>query len=294
MPRLSNLDVKWTDSHKGNSPLADYEHSNPYYEIMMVTEGPIYLQTDGKEWELTSGDCFLLKPWERHTAWKRTHEHAGFFWVQFEATPGLAECLPEDLRVMTTEQLYETSRQELRTESQEGVDYLVLPRHFHPIRRYELLNLFEKLHDEFEHPQGYFRYRCSLLLGQILHLIAEDILNKEHGRTPIPASYSTYRQLVNHLNEAYNTEINRETIERLLHRKYEYLCQIFKKHSGMSIFTYVHHLRIQRAKYLLLHTKNDIRQIAESVGFQDPYYFTRLFKRMVHCSPTEYRKGTDM
>ncbi|MDF2921894.1 MAG: AraC family transcriptional regulator [Paenibacillaceae bacterium] len=290
MSRLCRLDVKWTGFDQGNTPLASYEHSNPYYEILMVTEGPIYLQTESEQLELVSGDCFLLTPWERHTAWKLTHEHAGFFWVQFFATPGPSLCRPDELPGMESINWPDRSRQELRTGQDEEVEHLLLPRHFQPVRRYELLNLFEKLHGEMEHPQGYFRYRSSLLLGQILHLIAEDLLNKEQLRTVVPAAFLAYRQLVNLLNESYNRELDRDFFERELNRKYEYLCHIFKKYSGLSIFTYIHQLRIQRAQYLLLNSELEVKQIAESVGFADPYYFSRLFKRFSLCSPTDFRK----
>lgn len=291
MSRLCQLDVKWTGFHQGNAPLASYEHSNPYYEILMVTEGPIYMQIEGANLELVSGECFLLTPWERHTAWKLTHEQAGFFWVQFFATPGLELCKAEDLPSLEHESRLDRTRQELRTGADAEVEQLLLPRRFQPGRRYELLNLLEKLHGEMEHPRGYFRYRSSLLLGQILHIAAEDMLNKEELNTMVPASFLAYRQLVNLLNETYNAEPDRDFIEGELNRKYEYLCHIFKKYSGLSIFTYIHQLRIQRAQYLLLNSELSIQQISQSVGFADPYYFSRLFKRFVHCSPSDFRRN---
>ena len=291
LSRLNQLDVKWTGLHQGNSPLADYEHANPYFEIMMVTEGPIYMQLENRKLELKSGECIILKPWEPHTAWKLTHDQAGFFWIQFTASPGLTEGSLQEMQESLLASMLENSKQELRTDTPKEVEHLFLPRISQPVRRYELLNLFEKLHHEIEHPQGYFRYRCSLILGQILNLIAEDTLNQSHGPNPVPASFTIYRQLVNSLNENYNKEIVRETIERLLDRNYEYLCQVFKKYAGITIITYVHHLRIQRAKYLLLNSHMEIKQISESVGFQDPYYFSRLFKRFEKCSPTEYRSN---
>ncbi len=290
MSRLCRLDVKWTGYHQGNAPLASYEHSNPYYEILMVTEGPIYLKSEDAELELVSGECYLLTPWERHTAWRLTHEHAGFFWVQFFATPGLTPGTPDEMPLAEPESWLDKSRQELRTGQDEEAEHLLLPRRFQPVRRYELLNLFEKLHGEMEHPKGYFRYRSSLLLGQIFHLIAEDLLSKENLQTSVPAAFLAYRQLVNLLNESYNTEPDRAFIESQLNRKYEYLCHIFKKYSGMSIFTYIHQLRIQRAQYLLMNSELPVNRIAESVGFTDPYYFSRLFKRFTHCSPSDFRK----
>lgn len=291
MSRLCQLDVKWTGFHQGNAPLADYEHSNPYYELLMVSEGPVYMRIEDTDLELVSGECYLMTPWERHTAWKLTHEQAGFFWVQFYATPGLALCRPEDLPSLMQEGWLDQSRQELRTGADTEAEQLLLPRRFQPTRRYELLSLFEKLHLEMEHPQGYFRYRSSLLLGQILHVAAEDMLNKEQWGAMVPASFLAYRQLVNLLNETYNANPDRTFIEGRLNRKYEYLCQIFKKYSGLSIFTYIHQLRIQRAQYLLLNSNRSIQDISEAVGFADPYYFSRLFKRFVRCSPSEFRQN---
>ena len=270
MSRLTQLDVKWTGYHLGHTPLlADYEHASPNFELLVVTEGPIDLWVEASQLELSAGDCLLLLPWERHTAWRRTHPQAGFYWVQFAASPELTAAQPI---------------------GHEDADILLLPRRCQPVRRYELLHLMEKLHLEMEHPQGYYRYRSSLLLGDILLLLAEDLLQKEQHRPPVSASYRLYRQLVNYLNETYNREIKREHLEGQLQRKYEYLCHIFKKYAGTTIIAYIHKLRMQQAKYLLANTDLEIQQIAEAVGFQDPYYFSRLFKRMEQVSPTDYRR----
>ncbi|WP_438447649.1 AraC family transcriptional regulator [Gorillibacterium sp. sgz5001074] len=291
LSRLNQLDVKWTGLHRGNHPLADYEHTNPYFELIMVTEGPIFFQLDDRRLELSSGDCLLLKPWERHTAWKLTHEQASFFWVQFFTQPGLTTGSLEELQSSLSESLFEKSKQELRTDSSPEAEHLFLPRHGQPVRRFEALNLFEKLHQEMERPHGYFRYRASLLLGQILHLIAEDTLNQSHGPAPVPAAFTTYRHIVNYLNENYAKDLIRAQLETLLDRNYEYLCQVFKKYAGMSMLTYVHRLRIQRAKHLLMNSSLEIKTISEAVGFQDPYYFSRLFKRFEGVNPTDYRKS---
>jgi AraC-like DNA-binding protein len=62
----------------------------------------------------------------------------------------------------------------------------------------------------------------------------------------------------------------------------------------MSIFTYIHQLRIQRAQYLLINSELPVNKIAESVGFTDPYYFSRLFKRFAHCTPSDFRKQSGL
>jgi YesN/AraC family two-component response regulator len=86
--------------------------------------------------------------------------------------------------------------------------------------------------------------------------------------------------------------IAKETLERVTDRKYEYLCQVFKKYSGITILGYVHQLRMQQAKHLLTNTHRSVQEIGESLGYPDPFYFSRLFKKYEGCSPKQYRFST--
>jgi YesN/AraC family two-component response regulator len=79
-------------------------------------------------------------------------------------------------------------------------------------------------------------------------------------------------------------------MEKKFLRKYEYLCQLFKKYAGMSMVSYIRELRIQRAKHLLWNSSEPINEIAEQVGFPDPYYFSKVFKSIEGLSPTLFRK----
>ena len=129
----------------------------------------------------------------------------------------------------------------------------------------------------------------TLLLGEIVSSIATDFMESSHRDTAFPASYGTYRRLVNHLNNFYEQDLGKMTLEKELDRTYEYLCQVFRKYAGTTIVHYVHQLRVQRAKYLLLHSDQSVGEIAEKVGFRDAFYFSRVFKRLEGLSPQHYR-----
>jgi YesN/AraC family two-component response regulator len=49
-------------------------------------------------------------------------------------------------------------------------------------------------------------------------------------------------------------------------------------------------MKIQRACYLLDSTGQSVKQVAASVGYDDAYYFSRLFKKTIGVAPNEYRK----
>lgn len=67
---------------------------------------------------------------------------------------------------------------------------------------------------------------------------------------------------------------------------------LFRKGTGMSPLDYFIHLKLQQACLLLLTTEVKIRQIAMNLGYDDPYYFSRLFKKYMKISPLQYRSST--
>lgn len=68
--------------------------------------------------------------------------------------------------------------------------------------------------------------------------------------------------------------------------------RLFKEQCGCSPLQYYNLLKIQKAKELLLQHKSimTIQEIARQCGFEDPYYFSRLFKKIAGCSPMQYYK----
>ena len=65
---------------------------------------------------------------------------------------------------------------------------------------------------------------------------------------------------------------------------------IFKETTGMSIKQYHIKLRMNKARYLLKRTDLSISKIAETIGYTDSLYFSKLFKKHVGCSPKKYRE----
>ena len=70
----------------------------------------------------------------------------------------------------------------------------------------------------------------------------------------------------------------------------DYLGRIFLQELGLSPMEYLNRYRIKEAKVLLNHTCASITEIADQVGFDDPAYFSRAFRKQVGISPRAYRK----
>lgn len=287
LSRLASLDVKWSDCFNAGSASFLGSHYNPYCQLIVAAEGPVRIEAAGCRHTLASGESLLLLPWEEHTGWGGSEGQGSFYWAQFSCHPGLkvfdAERAP-DLKIVHAENT------ELRTFSPSHDDLLIIPQRHLSKQRFQLLGLFEQLTGESDTPKGYFRFQQTLLLGRLLHLIAADFLEQNDKPTSFPASYKTYRKVANYLNHSYEQEFSKSQLEHTLDRKYEYLCQVFKNYARTTIVQYIHQLRIQRAKYLLHHSDQKIAEIARLVGFEDAFYFSRVFKRYEGIAPQQYRE----
>lgn len=65
---------------------------------------------------------------------------------------------------------------------------------------------------------------------------------------------------------------------------------LFKKETSMNFLEYLTQLRIDHAKERLLKTDDPVNEIAESAGYSDVKYFSRIFKRTLGISPGKFRK----
>lgn len=68
-----------------------------------------------------------------------------------------------------------------------------------------------------------------------------------------------------------------------------YLSSRFKKEMGVGFVRYVNQLRVNKAKQLLKDMRYRTNEVAVLVGFENPRYFTRIFKEMTGLVPSEYR-----
>lgn len=94
---------------------------------------------------------------------------------------------------------------------------------------------------------------------------------------------------IKHINQNIYKPISVSNLSKMLGIDRSYFCQLFKKHLGTSPSEYILTLKLEKAKFFLETNDVDIRYIAESLGYDDIYTFSHLFKRKVGVSPREWR-----
>lgn len=92
-----------------------------------------------------------------------------------------------------------------------------------------------------------------------------------------------------HLAEALSLEV----IADAVNVNPSYLSRIFSKECGETITEYITRVRIEKAKELLRLSNHYIYQVSEATGFNDPAYFSTIFKKYTGFSPKEYKNKYD-
>ncbi|RAV16126.1 response regulator transcription factor [Paenibacillus contaminans] len=92
------------------------------------------------------------------------------------------------------------------------------------------------------------------------------------------------------LDTRYDSNLSLESVAREVYVSPVYLSFLFKQVEGVNVTDYVTHVRIEKAKQLLLATNLKTYEIASRIGYQDEKYFSRLFKKKVGLTPSVFRQ----
>ena len=100
---------------------------------------------------------------------------------------------------------------------------------------------------------------------------------------------SLVRKVLIHIDMDLASDLTLNTQAKLLNVNPSYLSTVFKKETGSTLTEYVTSKRIDHALFLLNSTKMQIQTIAQYCGIPDICYFTKIFKKHIGKTPTEYR-----
>lgn len=107
----------------------------------------------------------------------------------------------------------------------------------------------------------------------------------------VDVRYGTMIETVTtYLKQNFQKSISSKEIEEIAKYRYTYVCDVFKREMGCTITQYIEKLRLDLALTLLETTTMKIYEISEQCGYKSNYYFNRVFKRTLHCTPQEYRQ----
>mgnify|MGYP003241293883 CR=1 FL=1 len=108
----------------------------------------------------------------------------------------------------------------------------------------------------------------------------------ENGNVRMSAVAENIRQ---YIDMHYKEDISLQSVAEEMNYSDAYFCKIFKQCFDKSFIGYLTEYRLERAKQLLADVRINVKDISVNVGYRDSNYFTKVFKRAMGSTPTEYR-----
>ena len=228
------------------------------YQIIYITKGRGIFETSNRTHVIVPGSIMVVFPGVPHF-YKPEYE-VGWteYWVGFKGPH--ADSLCQQGFLSPEKPLYEVGLQN------------------------SLLAIYTQIFELVQSQQPLFQIRASSL---VLSLIAEILA---HERKAVQYTHS--EQLVEKakflMEENIYGEINLNGIGDMLGVSTSHLNAVFKSYTAMTPYQYYISIKIRKAKELLEREDLAIKEVAFRLGFDDPYYFSRLFKKKTGISPSRW------
>lgn len=147
--------------------------------------------------------------------------------------------------------------------------------------------IFRQMIQELQNCRENYQMLLTMLLGQIFIHINRQL---KEGNKATSYMLEETERATRYFSENYNKPICIEEYAESRHVSACWFIRQFKHYTGMPPMQYILSIRIANAQNLLETTSYTVSEVASIIGYDNPLYFSRLFKKQLGMSPTEYRK----
>lgn len=99
-----------------------------------------------------------------------------------------------------------------------------------------------------------------------------------------------FRKLLRFVDAHYMDSLNLQELCDQFYINVSYCCELFRRETKSTFTQYITRLRMEHAKQLLSGTSLPLKEICERIGYNDYFYFDKVFKKNIGCTPSEYRR----
>lgn len=145
--------------------------------------------------------------------------------------------------------------------------------------------------------QDGFDYILKPLQQEEVQIVLERLslkLVKKYGRQAFPEltqANPAFYELIQYITGHFNEKFTLEWLGKQFNLNPNYICNLFSKYYDSTLTRFVTGLRMNEAVKLMKETSKAFKEIAIDCGYNDYYYFCKIFKETYGVSPSQYRIG---
>ena len=251
--------------------------SHNFWEMVYVDAGNVCIKANGREFFLKQGDVIFHKPNEFHTIKTDKNSAANVFVITFV-------CSSESMS------FFKGKTMPVPVKLKKHIS-AIIEEYFGTFNRMKTNDV--KLEIKENPPIG-GQQMIRTHLEQLLIMLVRNEQDK-HNLRVFPSKESMENHIVSEMlriiEENTYGKISVEQICQRLNYSRTYLSKIFKLSTNYTILEYILMNKIREAKKLIRDGKYNFTQISDLLAFDNPHYFSTVFKKIANMSPTDYKNS---
>ncbi|MFS4416937.1 AraC family transcriptional regulator [Maribacter sp. 2307ULW6-5] len=231
------------------------------YIFIYCTKGLGFLSIKNTPHKVGPNQFFIIPAKTRHEYWTENNDPWSIYWMHFNGT--------------TAQSIYERYE---HGKNKNGLTPFESGR----------IHLFNQIYKLFEsdYAAAAMEYANMLAQGFLGSFVYAQLEESETSRS----ANNVVDQIIAFIGQNLDKSFKAEQISEKFHYSPSYLYTIFKKRTGYSLVHFINLKKVQRACEYLKYSELSIKEIGYHLGFQDPLYFSRLFKKFMGMSPRDYKR----
>lgn len=238
------------------------------YVFIYCVQGCGWYELEGHRYDIQPNQYFIIPVGKPHNYGAAKENPWTIYWIHFKGS--LASCYAD----------HAGTPQEIRPELHSRIA--------------NRQNLFEEIF--FTLRRGFTLENLCFASSLFHYYLGSLRYLRQYRDAALSAEGDTGEQVVNalihYMEENKEKRLTLEMLARYSGYSASHMSMLFRRQTGMAPLNYFNKLKMEEACYLLDHTDMKVNQICHKLGFDDAYYFSRLFTKQVGVSPRTYRSRT--
>ena len=241
-------------------------HRRNFFSFFLIKTGDIKHSIDFQNYQCTAGDMFFMAPNEVYLA-ETADEFGG---VSINCNPELLESIETSLPIIKN--VFRINKISLNEEQRQYIE-----------------DLMQKMLREFNGKQIFSGKILRSHFSAFLFYLSRVYQQAHQANDTTSEEGDVIEKFRSLINLHWKKFKHIDDYAKLLYISPGHLNHIVKQQTGKQAIGLIQEKKILEAKRLLLHSKNSIKEIAYQIGFEDPAYFNRFFKRWNGVTPLAFR-----